>query len=189
MSASRSALQRRLEDGCAIDPKALDDTLYRGVSLGLPRLVEKLTWKTFFKAFHRDQTGHLRGWNVRAVQPGVEGPWNPQMRGDTPRSFGHFRVLDGAQAAASMEGRHGLLLDYGQGGNRSLDPIGRLRDPLVALRPGDVDLLLGCTYLAIGGRALRTPSYFLLMRGGRLDHIAHPPAGPVGDNRHGAQTV
>ena len=95
MGASRAALRRRLEAGHAIDPTALDDTLYRGVSLGLPRLVEKMTWKTFFKAFHRDPAGHLRGWNVRAEQHGVEGPWVPRMRGDTPRCFGHFRVLDG----------------------------------------------------------------------------------------------
>ena len=189
MGASRSTLRRRLEAGHPIDPTALDDRLYRGVSLGLPRFVEKMTWKTFFKAFHRDPSGPLRGWNVRAVQNGVEGPWIPQRRGEAPRTFGHFRVVDGAGGDPRGSGRQGLLLDYGQGGNKPLDPVGRLRDPLVALHPGDVDLLLGWSYLAIAGRPVGTPSYFVLIRGQPLDHVAHPPIRPVGETLHQVHTV
>ncbi|RLB64229.1 MAG: hypothetical protein DRI90_05055, partial [Deltaproteobacteria bacterium] len=60
-----------LTSGHSIDPRQLDDVEYRGISLGLPAIVEKLTWKKFKKVFHRDPaTGVLRGWNVRMEQNG-----------------------------------------------------------------------------------------------------------------------
>jgi hypothetical protein len=35
--------------------------------------------------------------------------------------------------------------------------------------------LLGRTLLAVAGRQLPTPSYFLLERGARVEHVASPP--------------
>ena len=40
----------------------------------------------------------------------------------------------------------------------------RLRDPLVALRPGDPTRLLGCSWVALGRGHATTPSFFLLER-------------------------
>jgi hypothetical protein len=150
--------------GHRIDEAALDDSQYRGISLGLPRAIEAVTWKTFRKAFHRDpRTGALRGWNVRLAQTGVDGPSRPLA------TFGHFGVA--ALGRTPRPCGPGLLLDYGQG---SRGPLGRLRDPIVALHDGSVELLLGWSYLELGLVQLATPSYFLLEREGRLDEVAPP---------------
>lgn len=160
LAASRRELRALLDGGHPIDPARLDDTLYRGISLGLPAWVERLTWKQFAKAFHRDpHTGRLRGWNVRLEQAGLDRPLRPRLRAGRPWTFGHFAVV-------GAPGR--LLLDYGAGGNRRLDPLTALRDPLVALHAGSVELLLGWSYLAIGPARVPTPSYFLLERDGPL---------------------
>jgi hypothetical protein len=78
---SRAALRDALRAGHDVDPRALDDTVYRGTSLGLPGVVDRLTWKTFRKVFHRDPiTGALRGYNVRLEQRGLSGPSVPLVR-------------------------------------------------------------------------------------------------------------
>lgn len=160
LAASHADLSAILASGHAIDPAALADMQYRGISLGLPAWIERLTWKKFMKVFHRDRhTGQLRGWNVRIEQDGLDRPWRPRVRHGKPWTFGHFAVVADREA---------LLLDYGAGGNQRLDPIGLLRDPLVALEPGSADLLLGRSYLAVGPARIPTPSYFLLEREGPL---------------------
>jgi hypothetical protein len=153
---TRRELDALLRRSHPIDPHALDDTCgepgteYRGISLGLPRWVERLTWKKFKKVFRRDaQTGAVRGWNVRIQQNALDEPWIPMMRKGAPWSFGHFTVRDDA------------VLDYGL-----------MRDPLVSLEAGKVDLLLGVSDLALGPLSLRTPTYFCLER----DHALGPPA-------------
>jgi len=160
LAASRDELRALLHGGHPIAPSRLDDTVYRGISLGLPAWIERLTWKKFAKAFHRDpHTGRLRGWNVRIEQDGLDRPWRARVRDGRPWTFGHFAVV---------ADRDRLLLDYGAGGNRRRDPLGALRDPLVALRASSVELLLGWSYLAIGPARIPTPSYFLLERDGPL---------------------
>jgi hypothetical protein len=146
LSASPRELAARLRAGHPIDPARLDGADYDGVSLGLPGWVDRLLWKKFRKSF-RDG----RGFNVRIEQTPLDQPWVPQVRGGRPVTFGAFAVVSGA-------GR--LELDYSVG-----EPLLRaLRDPLVALVPGEVDWLLGRSYLAVGRRRLPTPSYFLLRR-------------------------
>lgn len=168
----RGELEHVLASGHAIDPRALDDTEYRGVSVGLPAWVERLTWKTFKKVFHRDpNTGALRGWNVRIEQHGVEGPFAPKLRRGEPVTFGHFEVVE-PDAGARLPG---LLIDYGRGGNRRHDPVRRLRDPIVAVNDGDATVLLGWTYLDLGRTRLGTPSFFTLERDVPLTHRARPP--------------
>ncbi len=157
--AGLAALMAR---GHGIDERALDDSQYRGISLGLPRFVEKLTWKTFRKTFHRDpKTGRLRGWNVRLEQTGVDGPSIPR------KSFGHYELTPLGRTPRPCG--PGLLIDYSRG-SRGL--VGRMRDPLVAIHDGSVDLLLGWSYVDLGRWHLSTPIYFLLMREGPLETIA-----------------
>ncbi len=177
LGLDRSALGDILRGGHPIDPGALDDTEYRGVSLGIPGIVESLTWKTFKKVFHRDpDSGLLRGWNVRMKQRGLDGPWEPMMKKGEPLTFGHFVVVE-ARAGEVPEGcDRGLLIDYGRGGNRRFDPVSRLRDPIVALEVGSAELLLGWSYLQVGSRQVGTPSYFCLTRDVPLSHTAVPPA-------------
>jgi hypothetical protein len=49
--------------------------------------------------------------------------------------------------------------------------MSRMRDPIVALHEGSVDLLLGWSYLDLGFWRMPTPSYFLLEREGPLERV------------------
>ena len=119
-----------MKDGHPIEPSELENFEYRGVSLGLPELVERLTWKKFKKVFHRDRaTGLLRGWNVRLDQNGLDGPWVPLTRNEVPVTFGHFRVVSGAGYRMPEPCAQGLVLDYGLGGNRRREGLSLVRDP------------------------------------------------------------
>ena len=170
LHASNAALARALADGRPFAPVALAGWTFHGTSLGLPAWIERLTWKTFAKAFIRDPDTHdrdrIRGWNVRCLQS-VPPTWRPRTdRTGTPVTFGHFEVVADAATGA-------VLLDYGKGGNGRLDPVSAVRDPLVAL-DADATLLLGQSLVSIAGRHIATPSYFLLERGTPVTHIARP---------------
>jgi hypothetical protein len=168
----RPALARLMREGHPIDPRALDDSQYRGVSLGLPGLVVKMTWLKFRKTFHRDpETGTLRGWNVRLEQNGLDAPSLPRTKKGRTWAFGHYEVVRGDERVP--RGSQGLLIDYGLGGNRGFG--GRIRDPLIALSAGSADALLGWSYLDLGLARVGTPSWFLLEREGPLDEIVALP--------------
>jgi hypothetical protein len=173
LRATNDELAKWLGDGHAIDPTALEEREYCGISLGLPHLVETLTWKKFMKTFHRDpMTRALRGWNVRMVQSPLDDPsWEPtrDSRGE-PRAFGHYEVRPLAGYEIPQRVPRGLMLDYGRGRNRSIDPVRRVRDPLVAMREGDATLLLGWSYVDLGLGQIGTPSYFVLMSPRPLSH-------------------
>lgn len=174
-----SGLSRRLRAGHAIEPAALDDSEYRGISLGLPRFVERLTWKTFQKTFHRDPaTGALRGWNVRVEQRGVDARSTPLLRDGAPVTVWHYAVIDPAGERVPRGCDRGVLLHYGMGRNPRREGVDAVRDPLVALIPGSVELLLGWSYLRVAGLNVPTPSFFLLEREGPLSRAVPPPLGP-----------
>lgn len=165
LALSRRELMELLHAGHPVDPTVLEDQQYNGISLGLPHFVERLTWKKFGKTFHRDpQTGVLRGWNVRMMQNDLDKPWQPRLRRGRPVTFGHYHV---SEPTGTRPYDRGLLIDYSRGG-RSPTP---LRDPIVALEPGNSSLLLGWTYLALGARHIGTPSFFSLERDGPLRFI------------------
>jgi hypothetical protein len=90
-------------------------------------------------------------------------------------TFGHYVVLE-SLPDEWLPCAGAVLLHYGKGGNRPLDPVRLVRDPLVALRAGSADLLLGSTFLEAGKLRLPTPSYFALVREGRLTSLHRPPA-------------
>ena len=173
LALSRDALGAMLSAGHAIDPSQLDDTEYRGVSLGLPGPIVALTWLTFRKTFHRDPaTGRLRGWNVRMEQTGLDGARTPQRKNGEPICFGHYEVVSARGYHSPIPCDQGLMIDYGLGRNARLDPARRARDPIVALEAGSTERLLGWTYLDLGVRRVGTPSFFLLEREGPLGHVA-----------------
>lgn len=182
LSAPRRELRERLCAGHPIDPSALDDSEYRGISLGLGALVDALLWKTFRKTFHRDpRTGALRGWNVRLAQTGLASAPTPLLRLGQPRTFGHFRVCPARDYRLPWPVHQGLLLDYGLGGNPRVDLTFSflMRDPLVALAPDDPTLLFGWSFLQLGPLRLPTPSFFLLEREGPLTYVAPTPRAPT----------
>lgn len=153
------SLADQMRAGRPVDREAILGWQYRGTSLGLPAWVERLTWKTFIKVFHRDARGDARGWNVRCHQP----DGRPKIARGVPVTFGHFAVVacpdryDVAPGAALLA-YHNLL-----------------RDPLVAL-DDRCDTLLGCTLLEVAGRLVPTPSYFRLERLRPVDHVVYPTA-------------
>lgn len=164
-----TSAQRRsaLLDGHPLDADALKGTAYLGVSIGLPRWVDRLAWKTFAKVFVSDglDTDGVRGWNVRMVQNGLNGPHEAQRDpNDQPKMFGYFQVRNmPAQKLPRLHQGHALL-DYGVARNPIFDPSRLVRDPLVALRSGSTEVLWGRTYLTCAGWWMPTPSWFALVR-------------------------
>ncbi len=172
---SSKQLLQELKRGHAIAPNALADKEYKGTSLGLPGFIERLTWKKFKKTFHQDpKRGVLRGWNVRLEQNELHEPCVPLQKHGTAVTFGHYHVLspDGHRVPAGCD--RGLLIHYGFGKKGPLDFAGRVRDPLVAVNPGDAGLLLGWSYLDVG-LLLGTPSFFTLEFDRALTEVVEPP--------------
>jgi hypothetical protein len=149
------ALRDALRAGHEVDLAWLDDAEYRGISLGLPRWMEALSWKTFTKAFF-----HGRGWNVRCEQDGLDATPRAKQKRGQPFTFGYYTV---ARRRVTLPGTgpwEGALIDYDVPEN-GVTLARWVKDPLVALAPGDPTRLLGWSYLAaLGG--ISTPSYFLL---------------------------
>ncbi|HET9986970.1 MAG TPA: hypothetical protein VFQ65_00580, partial [Kofleriaceae bacterium] len=164
VTALRASTHRELAavmaGGHRFDPDAAAGWVYRGTSLGLPALVEKLSWVKFAKAFHRDGAS-VRGWNIRIEQDPLDRPWRPKLRRGAPITFGAFELI---------EDRAGIVLDYG--GERGVLRV--LRDPLVAL-DDRADVLFGRSFVAVGGRTVPTPSYFLLERDTPLANVRPRP--------------
>lgn len=170
--ASHRELRARILSGFAVDPRALEGYAYRGTSLGLPRAVELLTWKTFQKTFWREPTtGRLLGWNVRLEQDGIDAPSRPIRRGGVPVTEWNYEVVapEGVPMPAGFD--RGLVIDYARAPNPRLGPVTRTKDPLVALEPGNFDELLGVSYLVIAGRVIETPTYFTLERDHHIDYV------------------
>lgn len=166
---SNAALLELLLYGSSVDETRLAERAFRGVSLGVPRVVKKLTWVKFHKVFTRDDDG-LRGWNVRLKQNGLDAPDEAMTRRGIKRTFGHFRV----RAARSTDSPRylgkrvnlsaALILDYGLA---PLAATGALRDPIVSIGGG---LILGWSYLEAGPLKVPTPSFFTLEDAGPRDH-------------------
>lgn len=175
---SRRQLDAVLRRGHPVRPEALADTEFHGTSLGLPSAIDRIAWKKFKKVFRREEDGHLRGWNVRAVQNALDEPWLDDTRKGGRDTYGHYAVHPaGEYEALAQPYRRGLMIDYGRGGNRSLDPMQRIRDPLVAVNEGDDTLLLGVSFLDAGAAGWwLLPTWFSLTRGGPLTYDASPPA-------------
>ncbi len=164
------ALRAALAAGHPIEPAALDDTEYAGISLGLPAWMERLSWKTFRKTFRRDpDTGALRGWNVRMEQHGIGGPAVPKQKRGEPWTFGHYLVREAKGVRMPGPYDQALLIDYDVPRNAFFGR--RVRDPLVAVEPGRVDALLGWSYVDLGVFRVGTPSFFLLLREGPLSFV------------------
>jgi hypothetical protein len=171
MPTARELRTARAEDlrdlivhGHPVDPHAIEGWAYRGTSLGLPRVIERLTWKTFQKTFYRDPlSGRLVGWNVRLLQDGLDAASRPKTRDGRPVTEWNYEVIAPEGVPAPLGFDRGLLIDYGRAENPP-GPVRITKDPLVALKEGSGDELLGVSYLVVGGRCIETPTYFTLER-------------------------
>jgi hypothetical protein len=175
VAMSADELDRTMKNGHPVDPDVLANREYDGVSLNLPKLLEKLTWVKFKKVFHRETDDSLRGWNCRVVQSPLEQTWELELKKGEPITYGHYAVEPCAAYRMPRAYDAGLMLDYGLGGNPRTDPTARLRDPIVAVNEGDSALLLGWSYVDAGIAKVGTPSYFVLRRGVELSHVVPPP--------------
>ena len=160
--------------GHAIAPQALDNWEYRGTALGLPRFVERLSWKTFQKVFLRDGDVCAAGMSACSSAASVL-TVSHSCDAESRSPLATIRVVPARPSESPWPYGDGLLIDYGRGRNRRFDPIGRVRDPLVAFTGGGVELLLGWSYLDLGLFRLATPSFFALERERPLTHQVAPP--------------
>lgn len=173
-TAPRKVLREHIVQGHPVDPKALEGFAYRGTSLGLPGFVAKLTWKTFQKTFHRDEaTGRLVGWNVRLHQDGLDAPSRPLARNGHPVCVWNYEVIEPGGVPMPSGFDRGLVIDYSRAENPTFDTVRLMKDPLVALAPGNYDELIGVSYAVIGGLCIETPTYFTLEREHPIDYV--PP--------------
>jgi hypothetical protein len=180
-TASTRVLREHILHGHPVDPEQLEGWAYRGTSLGLPSVIEKLTWKTFQKTFWRDPRTHqLFGWNVRLEQDGIDAPSRPKIRRGKPVTEWNYEVIAPSAGVPMPRGfDRGLIIDYSRAKNAP-GPVFFTKDPLVALTPGSADELLGVSYLVVAGRCVETPTYFTLEREQRIDFVpdAFAPSAP-----------
>lgn len=178
--ADTSTLRELIVQGHPIDPSALEGWVYRGTALGLPRVAQQVTWKTFQKTFWREpSSGRLLGWNVRLEQDGLDAPSRPKLRRGRPVTEWHYEVVSPAGVPMPDGFDRGLVIDYARGAN----PMGIIRvikDPLVALTPGSADELLGVSYAVVAGKCIETPTYFTLERESRIDYVPYEDPAPPG---------
>lgn len=173
-TASSRELRARIVEGHPVDPEALEGFVYRGTSLGLPRLVEKLSWKIFQKTFYRDApTGRLLGWNVRLHQDGLDAPSRPIVKDGNPVCVWHYEVIEPRGVPTPKDFDRGLIIDYSRAQNPWFDTIRWVKDPLVALAPGNYDELMGVSYAVVGGVCIETPTYFTLERERRITYVPY----------------
>lgn len=172
--ASRQVLRQRIAEGHRVDAAALEGWAYRGTVLGMPRLVERATWQTFQKTFYRQpDTGRLVGWNVRLHQDGPGAPSRPLTSNGVPVTTWPYEVVEPAGTPVPPGFDRGLLIDYGPFAG-VVDSMRVVKDPLVALEPGNADTLLGVSFISVGGRCVETPTYFLLEREHPITFVPPP---------------
>ncbi len=170
LALSQPQLHAIVARGAPLDIEALADTTYTGIDLSMPAVFHRLFWKSFRKTFHRDpESGRLRGWNVKVEQTGWDSPPAPRRdRSGRPLTFGHYEVRPADQRfPRGWQGGH--YLDYRVAGNRFADfPARAGFCPLVAVNPGESDLLLGWEVFAIGSLRIPLRDYWVLVREGPL---------------------
>lgn len=118
--------------------------------------------KKFIKGFFR-RGGEVYGYNLAAEQNPLSAPWRALPDETAPRRFGYFRVAPVDPTVRDNHYLSAVLLDYGRGGNPTLDPTQVIRDYLVQVDPSDPDLLLGKATLALGP-ARPAVGFFVLER-------------------------
>ena len=164
MTAASTRFQRlacchpfELEDGMrrgeTPEPTALAAAEYRGANTA--GWTVRLRMQQFVKGFELRPDGRVFGYNRRVAQ---DDRW--AAPGDR---FAFFEVRGVDPAARDNHYLNALLLDYGAGGNRWLDPSRPIRDYLVRVDPGSDELLLGRAFLALGPFR-PSPTFFVLER-------------------------
>lgn len=143
------------------DPAALVGWEFRGTNV--PAWMHVIRNKKFVKGMFRDERGDVYGYNCPCVQNRLDQPWQTKPDDRAPTRFGFYRVDAVDPTARDNAYLHALILDYGRGGNKPLDPTAGLRDYLVQVDADDRDLYLGKAYYAVGPARVFT-NFFILER-------------------------
>ncbi len=150
--------------GTMPDRKLLAGWEFRGMNH--PAWAKLVGIKKFMKGFYWEDDSEDRalfGYNCPVVQDEITMPWRSKPLGEQPKRFGFYRVAKVDPTARDNAYLHSVLLNYGEGGNKTLDPSSGLRDYLVQVDADNEDLYLGKAYYAVG--PLRVPvNFFLLER-------------------------
>ncbi len=136
-------------------PESLIGKRFDGISLGLPKIIENLTWIKFGKVFSKSNNC-IWGWNVKMKQNALDAPW--QMKPET--DWGYFNVYPGRVPKTNDPG---IVLDYRHPKNSLINPARRTYDVIKEVQPG---LLLGRMWLSTPLTYIPTPSYFALSDAG-----------------------
>lgn len=172
--ASMAELEHAFQRGVTPDTETLVGWELRGINCtprGLPPFARLAGIQKFVKGMFRTDEGRVMGYNAPVVQNVLDGRWHTRPSDEAPRRFGFYEVLPVDPTSRDNLYLHALLLDYGQGGNPTLDISRGLRDYLVQLDPADPDRFLGKAYYAAGPARLAV-GFFLLERWRRGP--AHP---------------
>jgi len=157
---SARELEQTFRRGSMPDREGLVGWEFRGINrLPLNAPVAKLAGiKKFLKGFFRAEDGRVMGYNSPVENNVLDGRWNVAAK-----RFGFYEVYPVDATARDNEYLHAVLLDYGKGGNKALDPTAGLRDYVVQVDPANPDLLLGKAYYAIGPARVAL-NFFILER-------------------------
>jgi hypothetical protein len=155
-------LVRTFLDGTTPELDALVGWEFRGINrLPLDRLpiARALGIKKFVKGFFRAEDGRVMGYNSPVASNALDGRWQVGER-----RFGFYELERVDPTARDNTYLHALLLDYGKGDHRLLDPTRNLRDYLIQVDRANPDLYLGVGYYALGPARIGPINYFILER-------------------------
>jgi hypothetical protein len=153
---SMRGLEQEFMRGGTPDVDDLVGWEFRGINhlpLNVLPIAQLVGIKKFVKGFYRAEDGRVMGYNRPVGRNALDGRWHV-----APKRFGFYEVHDVDATSRDNHYLHAVLLNYGRGGNKPLDPTSVLRDYVVQL--GD-DLYLGKAYSALG--PLRVPSNFFIL--------------------------
>jgi len=108
--------------------------------------------KKFVKGFFREGD-RVMGYNRPVARNALDGRWHV-----AEKRFGFYEVHEVDATSRDNTYLHAVLLNYGRGGNKPLDPTAGLRDYVVQLAD---DIYLGKAYYAVG--PLRIPTNFFIL--------------------------
>lgn len=177
LTLSNEELFAFVERAHPLELDAVAGHAYTGIDLSMPAWFHRWMWKSFRKTFYRDPTtGVVRGWNVKVEQVGWDTPPPPKRdRHGAPLSFGHYEVRSTAGQSFPRGWSGSQYLDYREAGNPFYAfPANRGFCPLVAINPGDMELLLGWEVFHLGV-AVPLNDFWVLRREGPLEGDAILP--------------
>lgn len=146
----RRELERVMLEGATPRREALEGWEFRGYNP--PKVFRALGIQKFIKGFFVDAGDRLAGYNLFVEHPrrGPRAPWVGKKGGGPATRHGFYDVVPVDPSSRYGDFPNAVLLDYGSGRNKALDPEGRIRDFLVQVDPGNPDLYLGKAFLDLG---------------------------------------